>query len=153
MGKKNRPLSIISIAVSHNRIAMVFLIDKQPMDWEMSYVAASSPDNATKKAKHWVQWYGADVVVTENPRNTNRKGERSQQLLEAVCQAVQATKAQPIEVERHQPYPSKYEQIDALCARYPQMKAAAPRKRKYWENEPHAVTTFEALSNAEQITR
>lgn len=132
---------------------MVFFIDKQPMDWEISYVAASSPDNAAKKAQHWVQWYGVDVVVTENPHSTNRKGKRSQKLLEAIYEAIQATAAQSIEVERCQPFQSKYEQIDDLCHRYPQMRAAAPRKRKYWENEPHAVTIFEALSNAEQITR
>lgn len=151
MKTNNSPLKVMSIAASHNRIAMVFLIDKQPMDWEMSYLAATSPDKAAQKVKHWIKWYGVDVVVTENPQDINRKGQRTQDLLEAVCNAVQSLEIQHLEVSRHQPFPSKYEQIDDLCERYPQMKAAAPRKRKYWENEPHSVTIFEGLSNAEQV--
>jgi len=152
MGMRNSPLTIMSIAVSHNRIAFVFLIDRQPMDWEMSFVAAASPKSAASKVAQWIKHYGVDVVITEDTRISTRKGRRTQSLLEAVCAAVQVTDTQHIEVVRSQPFQSKYEQIDDLITRYPQMKAVAPRKRKYWENEPHSVTIFEALAMAEQVT-
>ena len=44
-----------------------------------------------------------------------------------------------------------FDQIDTLIARYPQMKIVAPRKRRYWENEPHTVTLFESLAMAERV--
>lgn len=150
---ENKPLTIMAIAVNHNRIGFVFLIDKQPMDWEMSYVAAASPSNAQKKVAQWIKHYGVDVAVTEDMYGTTRKGKRTTKLIEAVGEAAQQSNAQHVEVVRSQPFQSKYEQIDDLIERYPQMKAVAPRKRKYWENEPHSVTIFEALAMAEQITR
>ena len=145
--------TIIAIAVSNNRIAMVFLIDKQPMDWEVSYVAAASIGNAANKVTEWIDHYSADIVVTENLCATTRKGRRTRHLQEAVENAAVHSRAQHIDVLRHQPFPSKYEQIDDLVVRYPQLKAIAPLKRKYWENEPHVVTIFEAMALAEKITR
>lgn len=143
----------MAIAVNHNRIAMVFLIDKQPMDWELSYVGASSPDQAHTKVTQWITHYGVDVVVTESCEVTTRKGKRTMRLMLGVREGAIQSPAQHIEVIRHQPFQSKYEQIDDLVQRYPQMQAVAPKKRRYWENESHAVTIFEALAMTEQVTR
>lgn len=130
---------------------MVFLIDKQPMDWEMSYLAATSPENAAKKVKYWIKYYDVEVIITERTDGATRKGQRTQSLLMAVSEAAKTSGLQHESVVRSQPFQSKYEQLDNLAERFPQLKVVAPKKRKYWENEPQCVTIFEALALVEKV--
>ena len=142
------PQTVMSIAVSHNRICFVYLIDKQPMDWEMSHKATSSPKLTGKKVSSWIEYYAPDVVITEDMGANNRKGARTKQLHEAMVDCVHLSDARHVAIARYQPFQSKYEQIEDLCVHFPQMRTLAPRKRRYWENEPQNVSYFEALSMA-----
>lgn len=151
MQKITKPLTYLAIAANHNRLGMVFMIDKQPADWELSYTGASSPDNAFNQALKWIRHYGADVVITQTMEDRTRKGKWTMNLIDAIGRAAETSDAQNITVQHEQPFQSKYDQIDALIARYPQMQIVAPRKRRYWENEPHTVTLFEGLAMAERV--
>lgn len=122
------------------------------MDWQLSYKAARSPKHAQKKISQWLEFYAPDIIVTENLRGSGRKGDRAKVLIQAVKDVAEQSSAQHIEVERSQPFASKYDQIEQLCDRYPQMKSVAPVRRKFFEKEPPRVTIFEALAMAEQIT-
>lgn len=147
---RTKPIRTLAITASHNRLCFVFLIGEQPMDWELSFTAASSIDETAKKVDQWIHYYQADVVVAENLKTVTRKGERTLHLIDAIHKASQSSQAKLIIIRREQPFQSKYEQIDDLCDRYPQMKILAPPKRKYWENERHSVSYFEALAMAVQ---
>lgn len=145
---KAKPTRSLAITASHNRICFVFFIGEQPMDWELSYVGASSVDQASKKVSQWIRYYQAEYVIAENLKTVTRKGERTLHLIDAIHQTSIASSARLVTVHRTQPFQSKYEQIDELSKQYPQMKILAPPKRKYWENERHTVSYFEALALA-----
>lgn len=145
------PQTVMALSAHHDRIAFCFLIDRQPMDWQMAHVAAKSPELTTKKVAQWLEFYAPDIVITEDLNGSVRKGRKAQRLIVAMKNAALATNAQHIETPRTQPFANKYEQIDQLCAQYPQMQAVAPKKRRIYEKEPPAITIFECLSMAKSV--
>lgn len=142
----DRPKTIMAFATHHNRVGFCFFIDKQPMDWQLSYKAAKTASNTETMLAKWLEFYAPDIVVTEKVHRDSRKGERAKHLLAVVDRVVRAKKIKLVKVVKQQPYMNKYLQIDELCDRYPQMKAVAPKRRKYFEKEPPYVTLFEALA-------
>lgn len=141
---------MLSISVNHNRLALIFIHGKQPLYWELSYSAASSPKRAAEKVSYWINFYEADCVITEDIRGGSRKGRRTQSLLKAISGKLNGLQVEHVQVPRYQPFQSKYEQIDYLCNKYPQLKAIAIKKRKYWENELPHVSYFEAMAMADR---
>lgn len=148
-----KPLWVLSIAVNYNRIGFCYLIGKQPMDWQLTFKAATSAGRAEQKLNQWLDLYRPDVVITEAPRSAKRKGDRTKMLLDVVDRVVKRNGARHIVVERKQPYANRYDQIEDLCKRYPQMKAVAPKRRRYFDKEPPYVTIFDALAMAEQANK
>lgn len=148
------PRTTLAIAINHNRIGCVYFIDKQPMLWELSYLASRSVDQARSKIDEWLEIYDVDCVVTEVQNGVSRKGKRTQILIDKINhQLANRDDVDHFTIRRQQPFPSKYEQIDDLCCRYPQMRVIAPKKRRYWENEPAVVTLFDALAMGEQVLK
>jgi len=147
---QNRPQTIMSIAVHHNRIGFCFMVGRQPMDWKLSYKAARTFDSARGKIAKWIEAYSPDLVITEQVKPSSRKGERTQALLEVIQLAVKRSGTKSVQIPRQQPHTNKYVQIEELVKRYPQMQAVAPKRRLYYEKEPPYVTLFESLAMAEQ---
>ncbi|MGH1576499.1 hypothetical protein [Planktotalea sp.] len=146
-----KPFTVMAITASHNRIGFCFLIDKQPMDWQLAHHASKSPELTYEKAAQWFAYYQPDIIVTEDLNGSLTKGKKAQRLILAIKEAALLTDAQHIECERVQPYANKYEQIDRLCAEFPQMSAVAPKRRRIFDNEPAATTIFECLVLAKQL--
>ncbi len=145
--------TVMAITASHNRIGFCFLIDRQPMDWQLAHKAAQSPECTKQKVLEWLMFYAPDVVITEDLSGSLRKGRKAQHLILAIKDAVLEADVQHIEVTRAQPFANKYDQIKNLCEQFPQMKAVAPRKRKLFETEPPYTTIFECLALAQQVIR
>ena len=148
---RREPFTIMALAAHHDRIGFCFLIDRQPMDWQLSYKGALSPGQAREKVAEWLKFYAPDVIVTEDLRGSERKGKDTQRLIVAMKEVALETEAQFIEIERPRPCKNKYAHIKGLCDKFPQMKVIAPSTRKIYEKEPHAVTIFEALALAQEI--
>ena len=93
MGGSNTAVSlskgktVLALAAHHNRIAFCFLVDGQPMDWQLVYRAASSPARAKMKAEEWISFYAPDVIVTEDPKGFVRKGRVAENLTIALREA------------------------------------------------------------------
>lgn len=145
-----KPLTVMALAAHHNRIGFCFLIGKQPMDWQLSFLSARSPAKAKAKAMRWIKFYSPDVVITEDIEGSQRKGMVTQDLIGALKDAALENDVQHIEARRTQPCANKYVHIDQLCAQFPQMKAIQPRKREIYDTEPPVITIFEALSLAKE---
>lgn len=148
---KGRPLRTLSLAVNYNRIGFVYLIGRQPMFWKLSFKAGSTSSNAEKHLKRWLDEYDPDIVITERLETMGRKTERSKMLLDVVYRTICKHDVQHITQDRTQPYRNLYDQIDRLCERYPQMEAARPKRRKFYQKEPPYVTVFDALSLADAM--
>ena len=141
----------MAITANHNRIAFCFLVDGNPMDWQLAHHAAKCPERTYAKVAKWLKFYSPDVVVTEDLNGSSRKGIRTQRLIFSIKEAVIDSDAQHIEMERHQPFANKYEQIERLCDQFPQMNLIKPRKRRIFDNEPAVTTVFESLGLATQL--
>ena len=141
----------MAITANHNRLAFCFLVDGDPMDWQLAHSAAKSPEKTYAKVAKWLKFYQPDIVITEDLNGSSRKGRRTQRLILSIKEAVIDSKAQHIEMERYQPFANKYEQVDRLCDQFPQMQLIKPRKRRIFDNEPPVTTVFECLALALQL--
>ncbi|WP_298362542.1 hypothetical protein [uncultured Litoreibacter sp.] len=148
-----QPNTVMAFAAHHNRFGFVFMIGQQPMDWQLVYQAAATPELAKRKIAGWLHFYKPDLIVTEDLAGSQRKGRKAQQLILAIKEVAFATDADNAEVARSQPFANKYEQIERLCEEFPQMKAVAPARRRIYDAEPPYVTLFEALALAKQASR
>ena len=148
MIRMGRPKTIMAFAAHHNRIGFVFLIGDQPMDWQLSYQAATSPSLARKKVAEWLRCYQPDFVLTEEMLGSQRKGQKALALIAAIAEVAEVSPAKHCPRRRQQPFANKYVQIEALCERFPQMRAVAPKARRFYDPEPPYVTLFEALALA-----
>jgi len=147
---RRNPQTLMVISVHHNRIGFCFFIGEQPMDWQLAYRASKSPAHAQARVKAWLKFYKPDMVLTEDLAGSQRKGLKAQGLILAIKEAVVEKGVEHRETLRNQPFANKYDQIDYLCERFPQMKAVQPEKRKIYDAEPSYITLFEALAMALQ---
>lgn len=141
----------MAFAAHHNRFAFVFFIANQPMDWQLIHEAAKSPEAAIAKVGDLLRYYQPDIVLTEELSGSARKGRTAQRLLLAIKDAVLESESEHYEVARSQPFANKYEYIDWLCERYPQLKTVQPKRRRVFDPEPPHVSTFEAVSLGQQF--
>ena len=148
MNRMGRPKTTMALAAHHNRIGFVFLIGEQPMDWQLSYQAATSPSRAQKMVAEWLRCYQPDFVLTEELSGSQRKGQKALALIGAIAKVADVSPAKHRQRQRQQPFANKYAQIEALCERFPQMRAVAPKARRFYDPEPPYVTLFEALALA-----
>ncbi len=140
----------MAIAVSYKKIGYVFMVDGELMGWGLSVKASKSPDNAAKQIKAWIERYEPDILITERLTPHSRKRGRTIKNIEAIEQVCIEADAHHADAIRIQRYNNKYEEIAALCERYPSIADWTPRRPKIWETEPLQTILFEALSLAEE---
>ncbi|MEM5471923.1 hypothetical protein WNZ14_09330 [Hoeflea sp. AS60] len=147
----SKPFAALSIAVGTGKIGYVFMVDGDLMDWGLSLAAAKSQDKAATKVAEWIKFYMPSVIVTERLTLHIRKSGQTLRNIEAIEKLVQDSGIHHVDVERVQFYANKYEEIQALTKRYPQITNWAPRKRRLWESEHPNTVLFEALSLVEEV--
>jgi len=139
---------ILSIAIASGKIGYVFLIDNMLMDWGLSVRASKTPGLAKCKAQEWIDFYSPDIVVVEKTAKYSRKSIRTHSLIESVIELCENIKQKHIVQEREKNYANKYDEMDALCLRFPQISGWMPPKRQALDAEANDAIYFEALSMA-----
>lgn len=146
-----KPFAALSIAVGTGKIGYVFVVDGELMDWGLSMSSAKSQDTAAAKVAEWIKFYAPSVVITERLTLHMRKSGQTLRNIEAIEKLAQDSGIHQIDVERAQLHANKYEEIQALSDRYPQIANWAPKKRRLWESEHPNTVLFEALSLAREV--
>lgn len=149
MTSKSR--KVLSIAAAAGKIGMVYLIDGELMDWELSSCAALSTDQTARKAAKWIEFYRPDQVVIEKITPHSRKSTHTHALISAIGKVANTYSTKLVAVERVPTHANKFEEIKELCIQFPQIAHHAPKKPEIWMPEPKATIYFEALSMAVQL--
>ena len=142
---------ILSVAVAAGKVGMIYLVDGELMDWELSSTAALSSEGVKKKTQGWINFYQPDITVSELITKHSRKSDHTHGLIRAVARCAVAADTYHIEIERYATHANKYEEIKELCIQLPQIAAHAPTMPKTYMPEPKATIYFEALSMALQL--
>lgn len=145
---KNR---VLTVAVRHGRVAIVFLSEGEPSAWALSVKAAWSARNARGFLGQWMGWHEPSVVILENPLTAKRKGKRAITILTALEAFIRQSPAMLALACRMQHYPSVYDEAAAFAEAYPQMASKLPTSRKPWESEPRNIIFVEALALAQNV--
>ncbi|MFV0410755.1 MAG: hypothetical protein ACK5LJ_14000 [Paracoccus sp. (in: a-proteobacteria)] len=145
---KNR---VLTVAVRHGRMAIIFLSEGEPLEWGLSVKAARSAENARAYLGQWLGRYEPSVVVLENPLTAKRKGKRAKAILTALEAFLRDAPTMLVLACRMQHYPSVYDEAKAFADAYPQMAGKLPTSRKPWESEPRDIIYVEALALAQNV--
>ena len=116
------------------------------MDWGLSVKASKNPDTAMKYAKKILGFYRPEMLLTEKITKYSRKSPHNHSIIKALVSAISDETHR--EVEKMQSHPNKYDEINVLCERFPQLANWAPSKRKVWVSEHRNTILFEALAQA-----
>ncbi len=140
---------VLAVAVAAQRAAYVCLQDRELDGWGTTEAPKLSAD-LVGFVQGIINTAKPDVVVTEQCGTGCRKGQRTQELIRSIAQLASHNAALDISVPRPRTHPSKYEEAEALAARYPEIAGYLPkRKRRIFDNEPYMMILFEALALAE----
>lgn len=145
---KNR---VLTVAVRHGRVAVVFLSEGEPAAWALSVKAARSTRNARGFLGEWLATHQPSVVVIENALTAKRKGKRARTILAALEELARQSPAMVALACRMQHYPNVYAEAAAFAEAYPQMAGKLPTSRKPWESEPRNIIFVEALALAQNV--
>lgn len=144
-------LRLIAFAAASGRVATVFFIGKQLMEWKISDCASKSADHAMAWIERQIEELKPDVIVTENPTLASRKGVVARSIIEAISYLAETLHILNPRVRRHHDYANKYEEADAIAELYPELKRWLPKRRRFFDNEPRNTVLFEAMSYALSI--
>ena len=92
--------------------------------------------------------YHPDLILTEMLTPQCRKGAHTRKIIEVLAETARQSGASHQTVMRVQQHANKYEEIDAICLRYPQIRLWAPEPRKFFDKEPRETIYFEAIALA-----
>lgn len=146
------PLSVLAVAVASRRAGYVFIADGQLQDWGITVVAAANSTDIAGFAQERINELKPGVVVTEKRGAGSRKGSQTQELIKAVSETASHNYVLDVSVVRPRNHASKYEEASDLAARYPELVAYLPaRRRRIYEFEPRGMMIFEALALAEAV--
>lgn len=146
-------LRLMAFAAASGRVAMVFFVGQQLMDWRVSESASKSADQAEAWTETQIKALKPNVIVTENTAQTHRKGENARSTIEVVSEVAKTLNLLNPRVRRQHDYANKYEEADAIAELYPVLKQWLPKRRRFFDNEPRNTVLFEAMSYALFILR
>ncbi|MBK8458708.1 MAG: hypothetical protein IPL47_17555 [Phyllobacteriaceae bacterium] len=146
-------LRLLAIAATHSRLGYAFFIGERLVDWRISDRAAKSAAKAAAWARSVIADLRPDVVVTETPAETKRKGEKTKAMIDAVAAVAADAPILDVSVPRAQGYENKYQEADAIANVYPELRPWVPKPRQFFENEPRSIVIFEAMTLAFSILR
>ena len=145
------PNRVLALAAATGRIGMVFLVGKRLLDWRVSNFAARSPDAAAVYVGKQIVFLKPDVVVTERIVMAAHKGDKTKALVAAMAAAAANHEVLDISLPRTCRFANKYDEANALVARYPDLNPWKPKPRRFFDNEPRNTVLFEALALADEI--
>lgn len=143
----------LAVSVATGRIAGVFLEENTVIATKTSRTAAGSTQNAARIIQSWINGFGPDHLIVEDPKTALRKGNHARALLQTIRALFDKADGLCITLSRVQSYQNKYEEAKALAARYPEIAHLLPQRPPIWRPEPRNMSYFEALSFVEQLRR
>ena len=146
-------LRLLSIAVGSGKVAYVYLVGDQLMDWRISDRASVSPKTAARMVQTWISDQRPEAVATEKIDTAKRKGDKTKELIAAMAKVAANNYLLDVSVAREHPFANKYEEAAALADRYPELLPWVPKKRRLFDNEPRNTVLFEALAQALVVLR
>ena len=146
-------LRLLSIAVGSGKVAYVYLVGDQLMEWRISDRASVSPITAARMMQIWINDLKPEVVATEKIATAKRKGDKTKHLIVAMANIAASNHLLDVSVARERPFANKYEEAAALADRYPELLPWVPKKRRLFDNEPRNTVLFEALAQALIVLR
>lgn len=147
-------LRLLSFAVASGKIAHVFLIGETLQDWRVSDAPMKGEDKALAWATRYITDFEPDVILTEDVRYANKKGEPAKLLIEAISSLAEERQLLNPRIRRQHEFANKYEEADAIAARYPELAPWLSRQwRRFFDNEPRNTVLFETMSYALYILR
>jgi hypothetical protein len=147
-------LSILSIAVASGKAGFVLMQNGKLQDWGITVKAAKSGSDLVGFVQNLINQLHPDVMVTEDCKRGSRKGRKAKKLIASVSALASHNTVLDVSVARPRSYPSKFEEAQALAARYPEIAGYLPtHKRRNFDFEPRSMVLFEAVSLAEEVTK
>lgn len=145
-------LRVLSIAVASGRAGYVLLQGGNLLDWGITVKAVKTGTDLVGFMQELITRFRPDVVVTEATEKRSRKGPRTKELIRSIAILASHNGVLDVSVPRPRAYPSKYEEADAIAARYPHVQGYLPdRKRRVFDFEPRGMIIFEAIALAEAV--
>ena len=140
----------MAVAIASGKVGYVVMRGDQLIDWKLSKVAAKSPNKMQETMSYWLALHCPDVVITEAINPYSRKSDKTLAIMSAAVGVIENADVRYLPKIRKRSYPNKYDEIEALAARFPKIAPWAPARRKFYDPEPINTILFEALSLAVQ---
>ncbi len=113
--------------------------------WTTSEKGARSAVEATTKLRYWVDTFGPQILVTENPDAASRKRGRQRDILKAFLAVGDDLPLRNLVVQRRRRHRNIYLEAASAAVRFPELAAVLPEKPPIWRKEPYRLVISEAL--------
>lgn len=139
---------VLGIAAASRHVGYVVLVGSELKDWKLSEQASHSTVTAADWTMHLLEKFRPDIIITEQLIPSTRKGEKTQENIEAITHVAAHADCRHIPQIRRQAYANKYDEAKALTERFPAIRDSLPKRRRSWQSERKNMIYFEALSLA-----
>ena len=146
------PVRLLAFAVASGKAGYVGLHGEDLCHWGIAIKPTRHPDDLARFAQGQIDEFAPDVVVTEAPSRSCRKGARTRTLILSIAQQAASNEVLDVAVPRVQHYRSKYQEAEALVKSYRDLIGYLPKRTpRFYEPEPRSMILFEALALAEAV--
>lgn len=137
---------VLSVAARSGRLGCVLLDRGRLEGWTTSERGAQTATAAATRLQGWIASFEPDVLVSENPDASCRKGGRQRAILHAFAATGDELPLLNIVVQRRRRFENFYLEAADLVRRFPQLEPDLPVKPPIWKKEPYRLVIFEALA-------
>ena len=137
---------VLSVAARSGRLGCVLLEQGRLLGWTTSERGARSATAAARRLQGWIDSFGPQVLVSENPDAPCRKGGRQKANLRAFLSVVEELPLRHLVVTRQRRFGNIYLEAEDLARQFPQLAPEVPKKPPIWKHEPYRLVIFEALA-------
>lgn len=137
---------IMTVAARSGRLGYALVIDGRLTHWGTSEKGAASPSSAAAMLRTWVARYAPDILVSERPDVSSRKGAKQRAILRVFASLGEDLPLLNIVIARRHRYANIYAEAEAVGLQFPELATKVPKKPPIWESEPYRLVYFEALA-------
>lgn len=148
-----RSLKVLALTASMGKLAYVYLIGDELIEWEVSREAARSSAKADKYVRKLINKLHPDFIITEDADKSRHKGETMKNIIKTVTRTADHSLALNAVIQRTKQHKNKYREAKALTDKHPQLGPWLPKGRKCWEPEDRIMLVYEALALVDEVRR
>lgn len=155
-----RPQVVLALFANGRGVGLAVMKDALTLIEAYTVTAKTKPicnDYLLKRIKEKLEYYEPEVVVLEAPDGYgSRKSKRVRKLIDSIQNYAKGQKLGVFQYSRNKirfvfnafDAHTKYEIASAIAENIPRLKEKLPEKKKSWEAEKYAMSTFDAVSLA-----